>query len=287
VDGTPIAASNSKGRVDTVKKLRRQRARYRRQIRDWQRRCNAEANGVAEAYAREQMEKAHRRLETIPGRLQKLRKSGRERLPRTDPDARVIRKRGKSIVGYRGQIAVSEDHFIVGQEVTQAAAENGSLLPMVEQVKYNCGETPRKVLGDAGLYSNDNAAALKKDGIEGYIPDSNLAASLNRGIRVKGRAKAAAMKEMRARVRTTEGLRLYARRRATVEGPFGTMKVGRHMAQFRLRGLVKVGVEFTLGVLGYNLTRLHQELDPDSALWHRRRMREKQKEHETRSRQSN
>lgn len=284
VDGTPLAANNSKSRVDSVEKLRRQRARYRQQVRDWQKRGNTEDNALAKEYAQEQMEKAQKRLDSIPRRLQKLNKSGRERLPQTDPDARVLKRRGQSVVGYQGQIAVSEDHFIVGQEVTQAAAENDSLLPMVEQVKRNCGETPQKVLGDAGLYSNDNAAALKKDGMDAYIPDSNLAAALNRGGRVKGRAKAGAMREMRAKFRTTEGLRLYARRRATVEGPFGTLKVGRHMAQFRLRGLVKVGVEFALGVVGYNLTRLQQESDPDSELWQRRRARDRKKQQEKENR---
>jgi len=284
VDGTPIAASNSKGRVDSKARLRRQRARYRQQVREWQKRCHAEDNHVAAEYAQEQMEKAQKRLESIPGRLQKLKKSGRERLPQTDPDAVVLRKRGKSVVGYQGQIAVSEDQFIVGQQVSQTVTENASLLPMVEQVKRNCGEKPQKVLGDAGLYSNDNAEALKKDGIDAYIPDSNLAAVLNRGGRVKGRAKAAVMKEMRAKFRTTEGRRLYAQRRATVEGPFGTLKVARHLGQFRLRGLVKVGVEFTLGVLAYNLTRLHQERDPDSALWQRRRARAKRKQQEKQKR---
>src|SRR5438477_175347 len=280
VDGTAVAANNSKGRVDSADRLRRQRTRYRQQVREWQKRCNAEDNPVAEAYAQEQMEKAQKRLETIPGRLQKLEKSGRKRLPQTDPDAQVLTKRGKTVVGYQAQIAVSEDHFIVGQQITQAVAENDSLLPMVEQVKHNCGETPQKVLGDAGLYSNDNAQTLKKNGMDAYIPDSNLAAVLNHGGRVKGRAKAAVMKEMRAKFRTTEGRRMYAKRRATVEGPFGTLKVSRHMAQFRLRGLIKVGVEFALGVVGYNLTRLQQELDPDSALWHRRRARDKRKAQE-------
>jgi transposase len=280
VDGSPIAASNSKGRVDSVARLRRQRARYRQQVREWQKRCNAEDNPVAEEYAQEQMEKAQKRLETIPGRLQKLKKSGRERLPQTDPDASVLKKRGKSVVGYQGQIAVSEDQFIVGQQVSQAVTENASLLPMVEQVESNCGEKPQKVLGDSGLYSNANAEALKKEGIDAYIPDSNLAAVLNRGGRVKGRARAAVMKEMRAKFRTTEGRRLYAQRRAIVEGPFGTLKVTRHMAQFRLRGLDRVGIEFTLGVLAYNLTRLHQELNPNSALWQRRRARDKKKQQE-------
>lgn len=284
VDGTPIAANNSKSRVDSLEKLRRQRARYRRQVRDWQKRCNAEDNAVAQEYAQEQMEKAQERLASIPRRLQQLKKSGQERLARTDPDARVLKRRGKSVVGYQVQIAVSEDHFIVGQQVTQAATENDTLLPMVEQVESNCGEKPEKVLGDAGLYSNDNAEGLKQDGIDAYIPDSNLAASLNRGGRVKGRAKSPVMKEMRAKFRTTEGLRLYGRRRATVEGPFGTLKVGRHMGQFRLRGLVKVGIEFVLGVMSYNLTRLHQEQDPNSSLWQRRRARERKKQQSRRDR---
>jgi transposase len=278
IDGSAITAHNSKSRVDRLEKLRQQRTRYRQQIRQWQKRCNAEENAVAKQYAEEQLEKAQKRLESIPGRLEKLKKSGRERLPQTDGDARVLKKRGKSVVGYQAQIAVSEDHFIVGQQVTQEAAENGTLLPMVEQVKSNCGETPEKVLGDAGLYSNSNVEALKKDGIDAYIPDSNLAAALNRGIRVKGRARAKVMKEMRAKFRSTEGLRVYARRRATVEGPFGTLKVGRHMGQFRLRGLTKVGIEFTLGAVGYNLTRLREEQDRDSALWHRRRLRERKKQ---------
>ncbi|HEV3038793.1 MAG TPA: hypothetical protein VHA33_13540 [Candidatus Angelobacter sp.] len=124
VDGTTIAANNSKSRVDTLEKLRRQRARYRQQVREWQKRCNAEDNAVAKEYAQEQMEKAQKRLDSIPKRLEKLKKSGRERLPQTDPDARVLKRRGKSVVGYQAQIAVSEDHFIVGQEVNQAGAEN-------------------------------------------------------------------------------------------------------------------------------------------------------------------
>ena len=64
VDGTPIAANNSKSRVDSLEKLRGQRARYRKQVRDWQRRCSAEDNAVAQEYAQGQMEKAQQRSST-------------------------------------------------------------------------------------------------------------------------------------------------------------------------------------------------------------------------------
>ena len=52
--------------------------------------------------------------------------------------------------------------------------------------------------------------------------------------------------------------RLYARRKAIVEPVLGVLKQQRGMRQFRLRGLVKVGVEFTLAALAYNLTRLYR-----------------------------
>jgi hypothetical protein len=37
------------------------------------------------------------------------------------------------VLGYTAEIAVSDDHLIVAQRVTQAAADNHSLLPLVDQ----------------------------------------------------------------------------------------------------------------------------------------------------------
>ncbi len=47
----------------------------------------------------------------------------------------------------------------------------------------------------------------------------------------------------------------YARRKAIVEHPFGTMKRGMDQGYFLLRGLAKVRAEFSLTVLAYNLKR--------------------------------
>lgn len=277
IDGTAIEANNSKSQVDTVKKLRKQRARFRREIRRWQKRCDAEDKAVAAQFSSEQMERMQKELETIPARLQELKKSGLKQLPQTDKDARVLKKAGKSVVGYKAETAVSEDHFIVGQRVTQAVTENDSLLPMLEEVKHNCDELPGKVLADAGLYSNANAQAMEEKGIDAYIPDSNMAAALNRGKRVKGQAKAPEMKRMRAKLRSAEGRKLYGQRKAIAEAPFGTLKVQRDMRRFRLRGSQKTGIEFALSCTAFNLTRLYQELDPNSELWHRRRAQERKK----------
>jgi transposase len=259
------------------KKLRQERAKIRRQIRRWQKHCDASQNAVVNPLVEEQLKKLEQELTALPSRLQKLNKSELERLPRTDPDCRVLHKRGQSVVGYTGDLAVSEDQFILAQRVTQAATDNASLQPMVEAVEQNCGQKPDKVVADSGLYSNDNAAAMEQQGIDAYIPDSNMAAALNRGVRVKGRARAAEMKRMRAKFRTSAGRGIYAQRKGMVEGAFGVLKCERDLHRFRLRGLQKVGIEFTLAAIGFNLTRLRAEQDQDSPLWARRRKREKEK----------
>jgi Transposase DDE domain len=130
------------------------------------------------------------------------------------------------------------------------------------------------VVADAGLYSNANVAAMEEQGVDAYVPDSNLAAALNKGGRVKGRARAPEMKPMRAKFRTSSGRALYAQRKGMVEGVFGVLKTQRDLHRFRLRGLVKVGIEFTLAAIAYDLTRLRAEQDPASPLWCRRRVRQ-------------
>src|SRR5207249_6575831 len=62
----------------------------------------------------------------------------------TDPDARFLRARGgRFVLGYTGEIAVSEDHLIVAQRVTAQSTDNASLVPMVELVKTSCSLAAR------------------------------------------------------------------------------------------------------------------------------------------------
>src|ERR1035438_5268045 len=56
VDSTPIAAHNGKQRVDTRQRLRQERAKYRRQVRHWQKQCDAAGAPVAAEYAAERVQ---------------------------------------------------------------------------------------------------------------------------------------------------------------------------------------------------------------------------------------
>lgn len=82
----------------------------------------------------------------------------------TDPDARFLRERGGRFrLGYSGELAVSDDHFIVAVRVTSRPRITLSLLPMVQAVEGQCGARPQQVLADSGFYSGDNLDVLRSE----------------------------------------------------------------------------------------------------------------------------
>jgi transposase len=256
IDSTRIKASACRDRLDTEQQLRDLRAGLRRQVRRWQQmldRDDADSGGLEVA-----IEHLESKLAELPQRLEKLRKSGLKKLSVTDPDARFLRCRGGHFdLAYTGEIAVSDDHLIVAQRVTQNATDNASLLPMVEQTVERCGSPPGQILADSGFFSIENLKRMEAQNLDIYVPDSNLARSLNLGVRCRGKACAGVHRRMRRKLQTEDGRVAYARRKAIVEPVFGVLKQQRGLRQFRTRGVANVGNEFTLATLAYNLTRMH------------------------------
>jgi len=187
-----------------------------------------------------------------------------KRVSRTDADARFLRERGgRFALGYSGELAVSQDHFIVAVRVTQQATDNASLLPMIDEVERRCGRRPRQVLADSGFYSGANLEGMKQRGIDGYVADANLAGALNRGQPLRQGNRAVRHREtlrMRRKLRTARGRATYLHRKAMVEPVIGILKQQRGMRQFLRRGLLNVGREFLLAAMSYNLTRAHSIL---------------------------
>jgi hypothetical protein len=160
--------------------LRNERAEIRRQIRRWQKACEA-GDADENAGTRVRVEKLEQRLAELPRRLERLRKSGEAKLSPRDEEARFLRERGGFALGYTAEMAVSEDHVIVAQRVTLNRCDVPALVPLVEEVEQRTGERPGKALADAGFYSNENVRVLEECGIDGYLPDPNLARELNTG----------------------------------------------------------------------------------------------------------
>ncbi len=258
IDSTRIAANASRNRVDTERALRDARARIRRSIRRWQKQCDAddpnESAGLA--IGSETIVRLEQQLREIPERLERLHKSGLQKLSRTDPDSRFLRERGGFTLGYTATVAVSEDHLVVAQQVSQQPTDNGLLVPMVEAVERQCSERPRQVSGDSGFFSLDNLQAMEERKIDAYVPDYNMARTLNHGGPVKQHAIHPAHQRMRRKLRDPAGRAIYARRKAIVEPVNGVLKEQRGMRRFRMRGLGKVALEWALVTTAYNLTRI-------------------------------
>src|SRR5499425_3415520 len=157
-------------------------------------------------------------IEQVRQKLQQLRESGESKLSITDPQARFLRERGQRFVlGYTAEVAVSEDHFIVAQRVTQSKNDNHALVPLVDEVERQCRERPQRVLADCGFFSNQNLREMADRGIEAYVPDPNLARELNTGkvARGVGRMKVSDPHLLcsRQRLRTARGRAWYKKRK--------------------------------------------------------------------------
>lgn len=266
VDSTRVAAQASRQRMDSQKRLRAERLYLRRQIRAWQKQANAEdrQEGAGVRLGRERIEQLERRLAEIPGRLERLRKSGQKQLSRTDPDSRFLRDRGRRwVLGYSAEAAVTEDHFIVAQRVTQNSSDSESLVPLVEQVEQRCGRKPRVVLADTGFFSAENLREMKRRGVDAYIPDPALTYEFRGGGPARGMGNRPVRNpdvlQMRAKMRTPAGRAAYQQRKQMPEPVFGALKEQRGMRRFRLRGLLQVGIEFALACLAHNLVRLYHQ----------------------------
>jgi transposase len=171
----------------------------------------------------------------------------------TDPDSRIMKLRGAFEQCYNAQAAVDgEGQLIVASGLTQNAADNDELLPMVETVKENVGRLPQYVLADSGYRSEQAFATLEEQRVSALV-------ALGR----EGKDRAAidpesypATARMAERLATPAGQAQYKRRKVIPEPVFGWIKHVLGFRQFSLRGLTKVKGEWSLVCLAINLRRM-------------------------------
>lgn len=177
----------------------------------------------------------------------------------TDPESRIMLDGQKAFVqGYNGQAAVDEAHqIIVGRRVTNEANDKRQVVPLVEDIKANLGDTPDKGSADSGYFSEGNLEYLEGEAIDPYIPPSRDK-KLNDTPPPRGRIPKNMSREdrMRRKLRTKKGRATYAKRKGIVEPVFGQIKFGRGLRQFLLRGLENVALEWDLWCTGHNLLKL-------------------------------
>ncbi len=111
--------------------------------------------------------------------LKELTQSGSGQLSRTDPDARLLFKRGAKIAGYNIQTAVDDrHHLIIASDVTNDGNDQKQLYPMAKRSKETLGVDKLTVLADAGYYETANLQACSENQITPYVPIPNKSASI-------------------------------------------------------------------------------------------------------------
>jgi transposase len=187
----------------------------------------------------------------------------------TDAESRIMKTGGGFEQCYNAQAAVEvESRLIVGERVSQAPNDKQELVPSVAAIAPPAGPVAA-VLIDSGFYSE---AAVQKIELtpEGTSTGTTVYAAIAKTSHHRSVAdlekqsepeapppEASMGERMRHRLKTATGKALYKLRQQTVEPVFGIIKSAMGFRQFRMRGVVKVGTEWTLVCLAYNVRRLH------------------------------
>jgi transposase len=127
--------------------------------------------------------------ESVQADLARLDESGETQLSRTDPDARILSKRGQVVAGYNVQIAVDDKHkLIVASEVVNDGNDTGQLYPMAKAAKEELGVATLTVLADSGYYSSQALKACEDEAIVAYVPQARRTARLDAQERISHEA---------------------------------------------------------------------------------------------------
>lgn len=183
----------------------------------------------------------------------------------TDPDSRLMTQGsgGGSVQGYNAQVAVSDDHLIIGVHVSDEANDYNCFAPTLAAATAQVeqfGDAIELVLADAGYFTEEN---LTSPG-----PDRLIAPGKNREITTKPGpgpglndpdlpAPVGPLDAMRQRLQNLEEIERYKRRSATVEPVIGHLKDKTRLRRFARRGIQAATAELNLAAAALNLTRLH------------------------------
>lgn len=186
----------------------------------------------------------------------------------TDPDSRLMThgSGAGSVQGYNAQVAVSDDHLILGVHVSQDANDTHCFEPTLDQATAATTELEMRigtVLADAGYFTDHNLTMIG--------PDRLIAPGKNRQVLTDARqapasgppsAEIGPKDRMRHRLREPESAELYKRRSATVETVIAHLKDQTGLRRFTRRGIEAATAELNLAAAVINLRRMHTAAAP-------------------------
>ena len=181
----------------------------------------------------------------------------------TDPDSRLMTHGagGGSVQGYNAQLAVSDDHLVLGVHLSQDANDSHCFTPTLAAAMTTLTDLDLivgTVLADAGYFTAENLTAAG--------PDRLIAPGKTAFVAREAKLDPASgpppddldvRDQMRHRLREPDNAEIYKRRSATVETVIAHLKDQTRLRRFARRGLQAATSELQLAATALNLTKLH------------------------------
>ena len=179
----------------------------------------------------------------------------------TDPESRIMKGPEGFVQAYNAQAAVEPFlQLIVGQDLTQQANDKQQLIPMIERVREQSGQTVEEVLADSGYCSEENLRRGAKKKVDLYVAAGKQKHHQPTRNSAIGRIPKSAtlVARMKRKLQTKAGQAVYSRRKTIVEPVFGQIKQAQGFRQFLLRGVEKVRSEWALVCATHNVLKLYR-----------------------------
>jgi hypothetical protein len=123
---------------------------------------------------------------------------------------------------------------------------------MRQLAEQSVSQTPEVVLADAGFWHHPQMQTIEQQGIEVLVPpDANVREGKRRGW------EEGIYQQMREKLSTDRGRKLYAQRKIAIEPVFGQIKHNRHIDRFMRRGRSAARSESRPVTATHNLLKLH------------------------------
>ena len=199
------------------------------------------------------VEEALAQLPQVEAVKRRNRSKSEPKVSTTDPDARVMKMSdGGYRPAYNIQFATDvEGQAIVGVAVTNVSADQGALLPMLDQVRRRTARAPTEVVVDGGYVTTASIRTTEADAITFYAPVPTGRHAPGGGADPPDPAVLA----WRTRMATDAAKTLYKTRAATAERINADTRTHRGLTTIPVRGLPKIHTWVIWIALAHNMMR--------------------------------
>jgi transposase len=188
IDGSKFKAVNNRDKNFTSAKMARRIAQIEENIERYLTAMDT-ADRAEPEVAKLKKERLQEKIAALKAQMQKLQQIDIElkaspgtQISLTDPDARSMKNRDGSVVGYNVQAAVdTKHHLIVAHEVTNEGVDREQLTPMALMARDATGLDALTVVADRGYFKGEQIKKCIDAGIVPMVPKTMTSNNLAEG----------------------------------------------------------------------------------------------------------